>query len=263
MIFPKRINNICKEVVFLFRQVAETILLEGSWAYGGANSASDLDFEVVVEDFQSLRNLKTKGKLPSITKGILNCLGIAENSKGINLLQAKHLVSGIPTGVRIIEFKTLRKISQINLAELNKDLFLLSVRDTERKGQSLVYAQRNFEGRVQKFSKKFWVVLGKQFTLVPVFLFDQSGYFYPGSLVDRYLCLPRILFDREKKGSKILRKLLFNVARRYFMEEEKFGFSKKPGIFQCLSRWEILSEKAKGELFLESEKLRKLLKSGR
>lgn len=258
MSLPRKIKDIVEKMIDQFSPIAEVILLEGSWAYGGTNSLSDLDFEIVIKNFQLLRSLKPKGEFCSLIKGVLNCLKVIDNSEGIDLIQAKRPVFGVPIGVRVLELKTFQTTSQVNLLTLNKDLFLLSVRDKERKGQSLVYTQRNFEGRIKKFDKKFWVVLGKQFTLVPVFLFDQVGHFYPGSMVDRYLCSPKILFDRKGKGQKILKEIKADVVRRYFMEKERFGFSKGTGVFRCLSRWEKLPVEVKEELLGEEKQLKRL-----
>lgn len=254
----EKIKGVTEEVIRQFRPVAEAILLEGSGAYGEVNSSSDLDFEVVIKDFRLLKKLSIQGELSPIIKGVFSCLEVIESSKGIDLLQTKSLVFGFKTGIKIIELRTLKAISQINLLTLNKDLFLLSVRDEERKGQSMVYTQRNFQGEAKGFEKKFWVVLGKQFTLVPVFLFDQLGHFYPGSMTDRYLCLPKILLDKKGNGQKLLKEIRVNVARRFFMERQEVGFSKNSRIFHCLSRWEFLPVETKEKLLLEDEGLRKL-----
>lgn len=261
MLFFKKIKNIAEKIVNQFEPIAEAVLLEGSWAYGSASLSSDLDLEIVVKSFRFLENFDSGGKFPHLVKEISNCLEIIRNSQGIDLLQVKVPILGVPTGIRIIRLKTLQRISKVNLLTLNKDLFLLSIRNKQRQGQSLVYSQRNFEGKIKKFNKRFWVILKKQFTLVPVFLFDRKNHFYPGSMTDRYLCLPKILLDKEGKCQELLREIKISVVSRYLMEKEKFKFSSEAGVFRCLSRWERLPAKIKEELLEEESQLIKIIQT--
>ncbi len=254
-------NNKTKENINLikdqFKNYAKAIILEGSFAIDNYDSWSDLDFEVVIENFYDLKNLHPKPEMKCYFEDIDRCLDIVSSSQGIDIIQIKHELKGIKTGIRFIRKSVFEQITRLDFNKINKDIYLLSIRAGYKKDQTLYYKQRNFFGEYLTIEKKYWLINGFQFTLVPVVLLNNNGRLYPGSMLDRYLTFCRLIFDTEKIAENCLGIMKTSLCKRYFKELENRSFSGNGGVFHCLSRWDNFPKTIKVKLVELEDKIYK------
>jgi len=241
----KRIVN---SIIRLFSPIAEVILLEGSYAWNGNKVGSDMDIEIVVKSFAHLERNLFKIRESSLLNAIKNCLLEVNCDTTHKIIQTKIAIERVMISVRILEFDTFKVATHVNLTNLEESLYFTSVRDSVRLGQSEFYFQRNFNGFIMPFRKKWKVKGDKQITWVPVALLDSFGRFYPGSILDRYISSPKILYDKSGTAQDFFGFLNECILSRFLYEKEQNILAKDAKAYKCLSHWDQLPNNIQKEI---------------
>ncbi|KKR11020.1 MAG: hypothetical protein UT39_C0012G0042 [Candidatus Woesebacteria bacterium GW2011_GWA1_39_21] len=231
-------NEIIERVVEIFSPLSDYILLEGSRAYGLPKPTSDIDIEVVTPEINGLEKVKGDNLLQPLISGLHDCLTISKESQGIDMLQIKSFLKDVPVGIDITVSRSFVDVVNTDLVNLDKDVYLLAIRNSGNFNPNQDYSQRTFDGRLVKFSKTYWLFSGREVTFFPAFLLTPNGSFVPGPLVDRYVCGTKILVDNKNNGEELLERLKDNITHRFLKEYSAETPVEVAAPFRCLSRWE-------------------------
>ena len=90
---------------------------------------------------------------------------------------------------------------------------------------------------------KRWSFINEKHQLIesPIFIFDKVGKFYPGSVVDRLLSFPKIIYEKKSFCRNGINNLKTNIVKRLIYEEQRDLHLSKTSLTLCLSRHDRIS----------------------
>lgn len=253
----RKTKDITKEIASVFIPYVKGILIEGSFTWSNIEVPHDIDLELITPSFEFFRVLKPKA------------ISVSELSKAIKNFTDKTLNHVLALNLGMFSLKIFPNSQEISLRFTKASLFkkacclkLERARRTISVFQYRLYpttpldVQRNFAGKRIKY-KRWHFSLGKrQIIESPLIIVDSQTKLYPGSVLDRYLAFPKIIYESKTFCQKNLRKLKINLVKRLILEERQSIHDVKPSLSLCLCKREKMATRLLRQLEKEEKKIK-------
>ena len=170
------------------------IIIVGSTAWSNSTNPRDVDIDIILKDFESLKLIRIKNiRNKKLSSALLLFVDNALDkilAVGISMFSLKLFQHNTEISLRFSTKKLFNYVCSLNLVKQKSTKSTMHYRSTKTKPFD---NQKNFMGG--RISYKCWYFKNdKEFLIeAPIVIIDKFASFYPGQIIDRFISFPKVV----------------------------------------------------------------------